>query len=66
MAPERNEEAPRRVILGVPLGSPDVVTVRPATLPCSMLAASENTPLFNSSAFTVVMEEVTSLRVMLP
>ena len=65
-APSRREEAPRRVILGEPLGSAEDVIVRPATLPCNMLAASENTPTFNLSALTVVIEDVTSLRLIEP
>ena len=65
-APSRSDEAPRRVIDGVPLGSPVVVMDRPATLPCSIEAGSVKTPWLRSLAWTVVMLEVTSLRRMVP
>ena len=65
-APSRREDEPRRVIEPVPEGSDVFVTVSPGTLPCSSSEGVENAPLFYWSAFTVVIELVTSLRVMLP
>ena len=56
----------RSEIEAAPFGSLVLATVKPGTLPCSNWAGEVTTPTFRFSAFTVVMELVTSFRCILP
>src|SRR5690606_36504484 len=62
-----NEEGPRNCIVDPAVGSPpDLLTVRPATLPANNWSGELTTPLLNSSGVTLEMEPVTCSRRSVP